>query len=40
MHSSRDASVGELPPEQGAGEIGKVDQGPELLRQPRHTIGL
>ena len=39
VHPSRDASVGELPPEQRAGEIGKVDKGPELLRQPRHTIG-
>ena len=29
-----------LPPEQGAGEIGKVHQGPELLRQPRHSIGI
>ena len=40
MHPPRDASVGELPPEQGAGEIGKVDQGPELLRQPRDRVGL
>ncbi len=36
---SRDVAVGELRPEQRTGEIGKIDEGPELLGQARHTIG-